>query len=276
MSFLLIQTDFVKKYGSQVCVLFRFFLILHSIHQKKLLVIEDFSILLHECEDKWETIPTILTHRNLRPSNRPFKSSPQEFLSPSNYRFHFTTIDLTGHGETQMRCPVQFPDNVPLQWSLFGDDVFCVIEDLIGPFATSSHLPSTLSLPLERKEQGDIVIGMGVSLGATSMIYAASSYSNLFQHLILIEPIISPLPTQFNNTQMIQEEKSVKPKIFESLLAKKALQRRNVCNFLCIFLVFHFIWYFTLDIPIKRSSHIILQNKIPFQRVGPESFVPLH
>ena len=93
-----------------------------------------------------------------------------------------TSLDLSGHGDTERGWrPGALDMAKNVHWGEFGKDILSTFDNIM--LSSSSSSP-----PFCRP---DIVVGVGVSLGGAAMI-DAQSMRPIFDHLVLIEPIIIP------------------------------------------------------------------------------------
>ena len=78
-------------------------------------------------------------------------------------RYHSVAFDYRGHGDTPM------PADVPIDWHRYGDDAFAVASSLDGPVHAFGH-----------------------SMGGACLLMAAHRNPDLFDRLVLFEPIVFP------------------------------------------------------------------------------------
>ena len=128
----------------------------------------------------------------------------------SSSEFDFTSIDLPAHGDTQELNPQPVLSPKMFSWQTFGDGVADTISERL------EHKKGR-----ETKKRDRVVLGCGLSVGATSMILSTSRFPN-FDGLVLIEPII-PSPQQLEDTPVTAR------------MAQGALKRRSVCFFFFFF-----------------------------------------
>jgi pimeloyl-ACP methyl ester carboxylesterase len=89
-------------------------------------------------------------------------------------RFHATSFDFRGHGDTPR------PDGVPFVWPRIADDAEAVACRLAGPRAGP---PTAFGGPLT---------GFGHSMGGACLLLVAARWPELFGELVLFEPIVYP------------------------------------------------------------------------------------
>ncbi|MFN8643293.1 MAG: alpha/beta fold hydrolase [Candidatus Binatia bacterium] len=88
------------------------------------------------------------------------------------HRFRVVAMDARGHGDSSR------PDGpLAYAWSQFAEDLVAVAEALVA-----------------ERGGGRVGLGLGHSLGGTSMIGAAARRPQLFERLVLVDPVVPPPP----------------------------------------------------------------------------------
>lgn len=90
-------------------------------------------------------------------------------------RYHVVGLDHRGHGASTV------PDDWVVDWSRFGDDTLRVAETIA-------------------RDGG--LVGVGHSMGGSSLLMAAHARPDLFRHLTLFEPIAHPARSDLSDVDM--------------------------------------------------------------------------
>ena len=86
-------------------------------------------------------------------------------------RFRVIGMDARGHGDSSLP---EAPD--AYRWDAFAEDLLAVAEALAPGYG------------------GRVAVGLGHSFGGTSLLGAAARHADLFERLVLVEPVVPPPP----------------------------------------------------------------------------------
>ncbi len=92
-------------------------------------------------------------------------------------RFHVVAMDARGHGDSTL--PSEGVSAPAFAWPILRDDLLAVAAAL-----------------LEETGEPRIALGLGHSLGGTLTLCAAGTRANLFERLLLVDPVILPAMTK--------------------------------------------------------------------------------
>jgi pimeloyl-ACP methyl ester carboxylesterase len=85
-------------------------------------------------------------------------------------RYRVIAMDARGHGDSSRPSGAQV-----YHWDRFAEDLVAVAEQLV-----------------EESGRGSVALGLGHSFGGTSLLGAAARRPNLFEHLVLVDPVTPP------------------------------------------------------------------------------------
>eukprot|EP01063_Lacrimia_lanifica_P021670 TRINITY_DN2917_c0_g1_i1.p1 TRINITY_DN2917_c0_g1~~TRINITY_DN2917_c0_g1_i1.p1 ORF type:complete len:312 (+),score=95.85 TRINITY_DN2917_c0_g1_i1:41-976(+) len=111
----------------------------------------------------------------------------------------FVALDLTGHGDGK-------PGTLPWDWGEYGKDVLEAAET-VGVRGASP--PS-------------VVVGVGHSMGGAAVLAAAAERADVFDRLLLVEPIVLPPPHRRQDDSPLVTKTRRRRAAFESLAAARA------------------------------------------------------
>ena len=195
------------------------------------LVVEEFADIIED--------PTPLLSQPLPPPIAHRHAPPQPILNPSTNNeiianhissslFNFTSIDLPGHGDTQQHNPMSTTDpSINDSWDIVGEGVASAMSERLEHEEVQNAL----------EEKTHVVFGCGLSMGATSFLYANSILPNTLDGLLFMEPII---PSSFvgaggANTLAQASKKRRSVQIFLFVLSLTSLSCSDCPNFIDFF-----------------------------------------